>query len=74
LLSDNPVYEEFGERALFQATYDGADFGECMTTVGRIGNGSVDDWYREWVATADRVAGIGNQSAVAGHGVSAREA
>jgi pimeloyl-ACP methyl ester carboxylesterase len=74
LLSDNAMYEAFGERALFQATYGGADFGECMSTVERIGDGSIDDWHREWVATADRVAGIGDQSAAAGHAVSAREA
>ena len=74
LLSDNAMYEAFGERALFQATYGGADFGECTSTVERIGDGSIDDWHREWVATADRVAGIGDQSAAAGHAVSAREA
>jgi pimeloyl-ACP methyl ester carboxylesterase len=74
LLSKDPMYEEFGQRALLQATYGGADFGECTTTIERIGAGRLDDWYREWVATADRVAAIGDESAVAGHAVSAREA
>ncbi len=74
LLSNNPMYEAFGQRALFQATYGGADFGECTTTIERIGAGGLDDWYREWVATADRLAGIGDESAAAGHTVSAREA
>lgn len=74
LLSDNAMYEAFGERALFQATYRGADFGECVTTIERIGDGSIDEWYHQWVATADRVAGIGDRSAAAGHAVSAREA
>jgi hypothetical protein len=27
LLSSNSMYEVFGQRALFQATYGGADFG-----------------------------------------------
>jgi len=74
LLSDNPMWEAFGNRALVLATDRGADFGECVTTVGRVGAGTVDDWYREWVATADRIAAIGDDSAAAGHRVSAREA
>jgi pimeloyl-ACP methyl ester carboxylesterase len=68
------MYEEFGQRALLQATYGGADFGECTTTIERVGAGGLHDWYREWVATADRLAEIGDQSAAAGHAVSAREA
>jgi hypothetical protein len=74
LLSDNPMWEAFGLRALVLAIDRGADFGECVTTVQRVGAGTVDDWYREWVATADRVAAIGDASAAAGHRVSAREA
>ena len=75
VLSSNPLYEVFGERGLFYANYGGADFGEVTTTAGRIGDSvSADDWHREWVATADRVAGIGDKSAAAGHAVSAREA
>jgi hypothetical protein len=52
----------------------GADFGECVTTVQRVGAGNRDDWYREWVATADRIAAIGDEAAAAGHRVSAQEA
>lgn len=74
LLSDNPMFEAFGTRALFWATYGGADFGECLTTAERVGAGTVDDWHREWTATADRVAGIGDESAARRHPVSAREA
>jgi pimeloyl-ACP methyl ester carboxylesterase len=74
-LSDNPMWEAFGERALTAAIYGGADFGECLTTVQRVGDhGTPDDWYREWIATADRVAAIGDDSATKGHRVSAREA
>ena len=61
-------------RAPLLAIDRGADFGECVTTVQRVGAGNVDDWYREWVRTADRVAAIGDASAAAGHRVSAREA
>jgi len=74
LLSDNPMWEAFGNRALVLAIDRGADFGECVTTVERVGAGSVDDWHREWVATADRIAAIGDESAAGGHRASAREA
>jgi hypothetical protein len=68
VLSSNPLYDGFGQRGLFHAYYGGADFGEVTTTAGRIGDStSAEDWYREWVATADRVAGIGDESAAAGH-------
>jgi pimeloyl-ACP methyl ester carboxylesterase len=74
LLSDNPMWEAFGNRALVLALDRGADFGECVTTVERVGHGGVDDWHREWVATADRIAAIGDESAAGGHRASAREA
>jgi pimeloyl-ACP methyl ester carboxylesterase len=74
LLSDNPMWEAFGNRALVLAIDRGADFGECVTTVQRVGAGNVDDWHREWVATADRIAAIGDASAAAGHRASAQEA
>jgi pimeloyl-ACP methyl ester carboxylesterase len=74
LLSDNPMWEAFGNRALVLAIDRGADFGECVTTVQRVGDGGVDDWHREWVATADRIAAIGDESAAGGHHASAREA
>jgi hypothetical protein len=37
------MYETFGQRALFQAPYGGADFGECTTTIERISDGGLDD-------------------------------
>ncbi len=74
LLSDNPMWEAFGDRALVLAIDRGADFGECVTTVQRVGAGGIDDWHREWIATADRIAAIGDASAAAGRRVSAREA
>src|SRR4051794_24469509 len=61
LLSDNPMWEAFGTRALVLAIERGADFGECAVTVKNVGDGGVDDWHREWVATADRIAAIGDE-------------
>jgi hypothetical protein len=75
LLSSNPMWEDFGQRALLWAPTGGADFGECLTTVQAIGDdGSADDWYREWTATADRIAGIADDCAARGHLTSAYEA
>ena len=56
LLSDNPMWEAFGNRTLVLAIDRGADFGECVTTVQRVGAGGVDDRYRVWVATGDASA------------------
>lgn len=75
LLSDNVMWEAFGNRALDYIRDAGADFGECMVTIQRIGDaGTADDWHREWAATGDRVAAIGDECAAKGHKVSAREA
>jgi pimeloyl-ACP methyl ester carboxylesterase len=68
------MWESFGLRALPYALYGGADIGECATTVERVGSGSADVWYREWIATADRLAAAAKISQAGGHAVSAREA
>lgn len=73
ILSNNPMWEAFALRALPYSLYGGADIGECVTTLSRIGNGTVDDWHREWAATADRLAAAARHSEDFGHGVSARE-
>ncbi len=41
------MWEAFGLRALPYSLYGGADLGECVTTVERIGDGTAADWYRE---------------------------
>jgi pimeloyl-ACP methyl ester carboxylesterase len=74
LLSDDPLDEAFGLRALARAVYGGADLGECATTTQRAAGGGADAWYAEWRATADRVAAIGAEAEDAGNQVSAREA
>src|SRR5262245_25112319 len=74
LLFDDPLFEQFGMRALGQVVYAGADVGECLVTAERITAGDIDSYHREWVATADRVAAIADESAGRGHRVSAREA
>ena len=74
ILSSNPMWDTFGLRALPYSLYGGADLGECVTTVERVGDGTADDWHHEWTATADRIAGLGRESEQRGHRVSAREA
>lgn len=73
-LSDNAMYEAFGSRALFHSSYGGADFGECLEAVRRVGDGDADVWHREWNATADALVEAAEASIAAGHPVSAREA
>src|SRR5947209_3410147 len=73
-LSENPMWEAFGTRALMLATYGGADFGECRRTVERVGDRGTDAWHDEWVARADGLGALADASAAAGHRVSAREA
>jgi dienelactone hydrolase len=74
-LSDNPLHEAFATRALFLTSYGGADFGECAVTVERVGaDGDDEAWLREWRATADGLVAEADESAAAGHRVSAREA
>jgi pimeloyl-ACP methyl ester carboxylesterase len=74
VLSDNPLWEAFGLRALAYTYYGGADLGECFSTVDRIGGGNNDDWHREWTNTAKRLLAIAQAAERAGHTVSAREA
>jgi dienelactone hydrolase len=74
ILSDNPMWESFGLRALAYAGYGGSDLGECFSTVQRIGSGTAEEWYREWTKTAERVFGIARSCENSGHVVSAREA
>jgi pimeloyl-ACP methyl ester carboxylesterase len=59
---------------MFLASYGAADFGECRQTVERVGDGGVDEWHRQWAATADWLVELGDESVGRGHRVSAREA
>jgi pimeloyl-ACP methyl ester carboxylesterase len=73
VLSDNPLWEAFGLRALAYTYYGGADLGECFSTIDKIGLGTGEDWHREWTNTADRIFAAGRTAELAGHTVSARE-
>jgi len=72
-LSDDRMWEVFGTRGLFQASYGAADFGECRLAVDRVGAGGADDWYREWAALADGLVETADADAEAGRPASARD-
>jgi hypothetical protein len=72
-LSDDGMWEFFGTRGLFQASYGAADFGECQQAVQRVGSGGADDWYRKWAALADGLVETADADAAAGRPASARD-
>lgn len=74
LLSDYEMWEEFGLRALSYVGQQGADFGDCRSTISRIPDGDVDAWAREWSTTAERMLALAVESEHFGDRVSARNA
>lgn len=75
LLSENPMWEAFGQRALLTTGAGGADFGECLAAVRAVGeDGDAGDWHRAWSEAGERVAAGAEESASKGHGISAHEA
>ncbi len=66
---------EFMTRSMLGRINSGAaDAGEVITTIDRIPDGDNAAWVREWEATGDRVAAIGDNCLARGHRVSARNA
>lgn len=62
-------------RAMLGRVHTGAaDAGEALTTIDRIIDGDNVSWAREWEATADRIAAIGDDCLRRGHRVSGRNA
>src|SRR5579885_2399693 len=74
LFSADSMFDGFAQRAIFRTYYGGADFGECLSTMQRINNGTSSVWYTEWMNTGDRVADIGAACLKKNHVASAREA
>lgn len=56
------------------AAYGGSDLGEVLVTAKEIPEGNESAWLKSWERTADRVAGLAEESLARGHEVSAREA
>ncbi len=68
---DDPLFEEFAVRLLI---LDGCPLGEISATTSLIEDGDLDGWYLQWTATAERIAGYADESARAGHTISASDA
>src|ERR687889_1863594 len=68
---EDPFFEEFALRPLI---IDGCPLGEISATTSLIEEGDRDGWYLQWTATAERVAGYADESARAGHIISASDA
>src|SRR5262245_47747802 len=58
-------------RTIGHAVAGAADIGECLAAAGRMTDGDVASWHREWLALADRVNREAEVSAAGGHAVSA---
>jgi hypothetical protein len=64
---------DFEIQAVLGGCYYGiADAGEVLATVERIEEGDFESWCVEWYATAERVRGVAEECAAAGHDLSAR--
>jgi hypothetical protein len=50
---EHDVFDFETIRLLWQAPYDGADWGEVMSAVARIDSGDFESWYRGWAALAE---------------------
>lgn len=62
-------------RAMLGRVHTGAaDAGEVLTTIDRITDGDISSWVREWEATAERIAAIGDDCRSRGHRISGRNA
>jgi pimeloyl-ACP methyl ester carboxylesterase len=68
---DDPLFEEFALRPLI---IDGCPLGEISATTSLIEDGDRDGWYRQWTAAAERVVSYADESARAGHTISASDA
>jgi alpha-beta hydrolase superfamily lysophospholipase len=73
LFPDHPSYWFETVRSMSHIAYGAADFGEVLTTAGRITGGDPDSWHDEWRATADRIADEAEKARADGHLISARD-
>jgi len=60
--------------ALGACDYGGGEPGEIFSTVSRIKDGDFENWFSEWLKTAERVRAIGEKAAADSRTVSAADA
>lgn len=61
-------------RGFATGPWGGAQVGESLQTAARITPGDYESWYREWLATGERVEALARAAQAAGHYVAARDA
>lgn len=71
---EDPQFSYQTLRILGSAGVGQAEVGEVLRTAERIVEGDFDSWHREWLRTAERVEGIGDDCIAGGYVISAREA
>jgi ribosomal protein S18 acetylase RimI-like enzyme len=62
----DPDFDFDARFAVSKASQGISDLGTVTATLSRITDGDPDSWYREWVATADRLQSQGEASKAAG--------
>jgi alpha-beta hydrolase superfamily lysophospholipase len=60
-------------RTMGQASYGGAEIGECLATAARIVEGDYDSWYEQWSDTARWLYARSDEAVANGHRISARD-
>jgi hypothetical protein len=60
-------------RTMGQASYGGAEIGECLATAARIFEGDYDSWYAQWSDTAGWLYARSDEAEKNGHLISARD-
>ncbi len=61
-------------RAVGAAPYGAADVGECLAAARRVQGTSLDSWFEEWTALAERTSALAEEAEAAGRRVTARDA
>jgi alpha-beta hydrolase superfamily lysophospholipase len=56
------TYHHLTMRTLGAIPYGGADTGEVLETIKHIRAGDAESWYEAWLATADRVTALGQDT------------
>ena len=55
------------------ATAGAADIGECFSTARKITDGNINSWHKQWLAVANRLKKLSQESENSGHLISAGE-
>lgn len=71
---DDPEFDFEFKRTLTSMYSKGSDLGEVIATAARIQPLNVENWYTEWLKTADHFKEVGDTASEEGHRASAHDA